>query len=70
MIMAPSVLLLLNRSCISCQSGDMFDRIISYGSDVYRGPLRDLGGPVQDFEELNSGELAVFLILEGAACPP
>jgi hypothetical protein len=48
----------------------MFDRIISYGSDVYRGPLRDLGGPVQDFEELNSGELAVFLILEGAACPP
>ena len=47
----------------------MFDRIISQGSDVYREPLRDFGGPVQVFEEHNSGELVVFLIVEGAACP-
>ena len=69
MIMAPGVLLLINRSCTWCQSGDMFDRIISPGSDVYRAPLRDFGGPVQDFEEPNSGELVVFLIVEGAVCP-
>ena len=47
----------------------MFDRIITQGSEVYREPLRDFGGPVQDFEEPNSRELVVFLIVEGAACP-
>ena len=47
----------------------MFDRIISEGSDVYREPLRDFGGPVQVFKEHNSGELVVFLIVKGAACP-
>ncbi len=63
------MLLLINRSCTWCQSGDMFDRIISQGSDVYRESHRDFGGPVQDFEEHNSGELVVFLIVEGTACP-